>query len=181
MVIFFGPPGAGKSVQGQLLAARHGWRWLSTGQLLRDTKDERLHQVMKRGDLVSDEDMNTIIGEALMHASDISDVVLDGFPRKVDQASWLVEHLDSFKRHIDVIVSLEVSDKELFDRLHIRGRSDDTPQNITKRSQVYHEKTEPVIDYFKKQNIHVERINGEGSVGTVHDRVEKAIQSWLTA
>jgi len=179
VVIFFGPPGAGKSVQGQLLAARHGWRWLSTGQLLRDSKEERLLQIMKQGDLVSDEDMNVVISEALKNAADINDVVLDGYPRKVNQARWLIEHLATYKRRIDAVISLDVSDKELFERLHIRGRSDDTPQNISKRSQLYHDKTEPVLDYLKKQGVCVERINGEGSVGPIHDRVENAIQACL--
>jgi adenylate kinase len=51
MIVFFGPPGAGKSVQGQLLAARQGWRWLSTGQLLRDTKDPEIAKILLSGKL----------------------------------------------------------------------------------------------------------------------------------
>ena len=50
MIIFFGPAGAGKSVQGQILSARHGWRWLSAGQLLRDSKDPELLKVMSTGE-----------------------------------------------------------------------------------------------------------------------------------
>ena len=60
MIIFFGPAGAGKSVQGQILAARHGWRWMSAGQLLRDTHDPELIRQMQSGDLVPPETINRI-------------------------------------------------------------------------------------------------------------------------
>ena len=65
MIVFFGPAGAGKSVQGQMLAARNGWRWLSAGQLLRDTRDPELFAQMRTGGLVDPEKVNKLIGEAL--------------------------------------------------------------------------------------------------------------------
>ena len=61
MIIFFGPAGAGKSVQGQILAARHGWRWLSTGQLLRDTHDAEVLKKMASGELIDDEITNKVM------------------------------------------------------------------------------------------------------------------------
>jgi CRP-like cAMP-binding protein len=63
MIIFFGPAGSGKSVQGQLLAAKQGWRWLSTGQLLRDTRDPILLQSMQQGKLIALLDTGTLFGE----------------------------------------------------------------------------------------------------------------------
>ena len=78
MIVFFGPAGAGKSVQGQMLAARNGWRWLSAGQLLRDTRDPELFAQMRTGGLVDPEKVNKLIGEALGRAKDIDRVVLDG-------------------------------------------------------------------------------------------------------
>jgi adenylate kinase len=176
MVILFGPPGAGKSVQGQIMAARHGWRWLSTGQLLRDSHDEALHQVMTSGELVSDEDINRIIAKAIKNGKGIDGIILDGFPRNRQQAEWLVSNLDEFERQVIAVVSLEVTDDEIHKRLNIRGRSDDTPENVAKRNKEYHEKTEPVIDFFKQKSFCVHRVDGEGSVGTVHDRIEEAIQ-----
>ena len=82
MIVFFGPAGAGKSVQGQMLAARNGWRWLSAGQLLRDTRDPELFAQMRTGGLVNPEKVNKLIGEALGRAKDIDRVVLDGYPRQ---------------------------------------------------------------------------------------------------
>lgn len=179
MIIFFGPPGAGKSVQGQILAARHGWRWLSTGQLLRDTHDQTIHETMNQGKLVNDESMNRIVAEALKNAQDVENLIIDGFPRKVEQGKWLVENLKKYNSGIDAIILLEVPDDELKKRLHIRGRADDTSKNIALRSQDYLSKTKPVIDYFQNAGIKVRTINGEGSVGSIHDRIEEAVESCL--
>ena len=70
MIVFFGPAGAGKSVQGQMLAARNGWRWLSAGQLLRDTRDPELFAQMRTGGLVDPEKVKKLIGAALGRAKD---------------------------------------------------------------------------------------------------------------
>lgn len=181
MVIFFGPPGSGKSVQGQILAARHNWRWLSTGQLLRDTHDKRISEVMMRGDLVSDKDINQIVAHALENAGDIEDIILDGFPRKIEQAEWLVENLPKFNREIVAVIEMQVSDEELFSRLHIRGRSDDTLENIEKRSREYDKTTKPVVEFLKELGVCTQKVDGEGTVGAIHDRVEKALESCLRA
>ena len=81
MIIFFGPAGAGKSVQGQILAARHGWRWLSAGQLLRDTRDPEVMECLRSGELVPVETISRVMDTALANAGDIHKVILDGFPR----------------------------------------------------------------------------------------------------
>ena len=91
MILFFGPAGAGKSVQGQLLSARHGWRWLSTGQLLRDSHDPELHKIMSTGALVPSEVTNRLMGEAIVRSQDIAHLILDGYPRNMEQAQWLID------------------------------------------------------------------------------------------
>ena len=92
MIVFFGPAGAGKSVQGNLLAARNDWRWLGAGQLLRDSKDPELLTRMSTGKLVDPEIVNRVMGEALDRADDkVKRVILDGFPRQLEQAKWLLE------------------------------------------------------------------------------------------
>ena len=73
-----------------MLAARNGWRWLSAGQLLRDTRDPELFAQMRTGGLVDPEKVNKLIGEALDRAKDIDRVVLDGYPRQLAQAKWLI-------------------------------------------------------------------------------------------
>ncbi len=117
MIIFFGPAGAGKSVQGQILAARFGWRWLSAGQLLRDTKDPELLEEMRSGGLAGVEKVNDIMGEALRRAKEIDKVILDGFPRQLEQAEWLIAQLPEHNRDIDLVAVLEVPRSEIEKRL----------------------------------------------------------------
>ena len=100
MIVFFGPAGAGKSVQGQILAARHGWRWLSAGQLLRDSRDLEVMEQMRAGKLVSPELTYQIISESLERAQDIEGIILDGFPRMLEQAKWLQDNKTKHGRDI---------------------------------------------------------------------------------
>lgn len=179
MILFFGPPGAGKSVQGQLLAARHGWRWLSTGQLLRDTRDTGLLSDMHSGRLVETERVNTIISSALKRSKDIDHVILDGFPRKLEQAQWLVDTQPEHERSISLIIILEVPKDELVRRLKLRGRADDEEQVIAERLQIYREEIYPILTYLTEQRVHIAHIDGNGLVGQVHDRIEAEVESAL--
>lgn len=177
MIIFFGPPGSGKSVQGQLLAARHGWRWLSTGQLLRETSNVEIIAHMRKGSLVGDELVNHAVDEALHRAKDLDHVIIDGYPRNVDQAQWLLDLLPKHQREIEAVIILEVDDDEILHRLEIRGRLDDAPEIVKRRLSDYREKTKPVIDFLASEGVHVEAINGMGSVGTIHDRIEEVMEA----
>lgn len=171
MIIFFGPAGAGKSVQGQMLAARQGWRWLSAGQLLRDTRDIDLLKDMQEGKLVAPEKINDIMGAALGRATNISQVILDGFPRMLEQAKWLVDNQPLHGRSIGLVVVLEVPRSELLARLELRGRADDTLEAIENRLQVYRQEMYPILSYFTEQNISIVHVDGTGTVGQVHDRI----------
>lgn len=177
MIIFFGPAGAGKSVQGQILAARHGWRWLSAGQLLRDTNDAELIKEMQSGDLVDVEKVNQVIGEALGRSKDIEHLILDGFPRQLTQAKWLVESQPQHQRSIALAIVLEVPREELLKRLKLRGRKDDEPAIIEERLKIYRQEIYPILNYLTEQNVRIAHIDGTGSVGQVHDRVETELKS----
>jgi len=177
MIVFFGPAGAGKSVQGQMLAARNGWRWLSAGQLLRDTHDPELLQEMQQGKLVTPEKVNQIMGEALNRAANINQVVLDGFPRMLVQAKWLIDSQPQHGRSVGLIVVLEVPKDELLKRLEVRGRVDDTPESIDERLKTYRLEIYPILNYFTEQNIPVVHIDGTGTVGQVHDQIMEAVKA----
>ena len=163
MIVFFGPAGAGKSVQGQILAARHGWRWLSAGQLLRDTHDGELIHRMQSGELVPMETINGLMGEALNKAKDINGVILDGYPRQLEQAKWLIV--------------LEVPRDEILDRLRVRGRVDDTPEAIDKRLSIYRGEIYPILDYLNDNGVPIVHMSGVGTVGQVHDEIERELVS----
>lgn len=177
MIVFFGPAGAGKSVQGQILAARMGWRWLSAGQLLRDTHDPELIHTMHTGNMVPHEAITKIMGEAIAKAGDIDQIILDGFPRQLEQSKWLVESKTHHGRDIGLVVVLEVPREELLKRLAIRGRADDTPEAIDQRLNIYRQEMYPILSYLTEQHIPVVHIDGVGTVGQIHDRIVAELSS----
>jgi len=177
MIVFFGPAGAGKSVQGQILAARMGWRWLSAGQLLRDTKDVDLLHTMHEGKMVPHEAITKIMGEAITHATDINQLILDGFPRLLQQAEWLIASQPEHGRSVALVIVLEVPREELLKRLAIRGRADDTPEAIDERLKIYRQEMYPILNYLTEQNVPIVHIEGTGTVGQVHDRVVAELTS----
>jgi len=177
MIVFFGPAGAGKSVQGQILAARHNWRWLSTGQLLRDAHDVHLLEKMQTGALVDPALVSEIMGDALERAKDIDHVILDGFPRELSQAKWLIDSQPRHQRSIGVVIVLEVPKAEITRRLQLRGRIDDTPEVIEERLNIYRKEMYPILSYLTEQGVHVAHIDGTGTVGQVHDRIEAELEA----
>lgn len=177
MIVFFGPAGAGKSVQGQILAARQAWRWLSAGQILRDTHDQEIVQTMHEGKLVPHEAITRIMGDAISKAGDIDQIILDGFPRELAQAQWLIDSKTDHGRDIGLVVVLEVPREELLRRLSIRGRADDTPEAIDQRLHIYRQEMYPILGLFSDDHIPVVHIDGVGTVGEIHDRVYAELQS----
>lgn len=171
MIIIFGPPGAGKSVQGQILAARLGWRWLSAGQLLRDAKDPELAEIMHSGRLVPHEYTNRVLGDALERARSLSQIILDGYPRDVEQAQWLLDNAKTYDRHVDIAIALEVPKEEIVKRLALRGRHDDEPTVIDGRIALYEQEVTPIIGVLKAHDVPVVTVDGVGTVGQVHDRI----------
>lgn len=178
MIILFGPPGAGKSVQGQILAARHGWRWLSTGQLLRNSKDPAILKQMGAGALVDDAVARAVFTKALEQSTDQDRVVIDGYPRELSQAKWLVENQPLHGRSVDLVLVLEVPEQELLRRLERRHRADDTVASRKERLQIYNKRVKDVTEYLNQQKIAVVHINGTGTVGEVHDRIESELKAW---
>lgn len=177
MILLFGPAGAGKSVQGQILSARHGWRWLSAGQLLRDSHDQEVFQYLQSGTLVPDEKMNQIVGQAIVRSQDIQRVILDGYPRQLSQAQWLIENEPIHARSIGLVVVLEVPQAELLRRLQLRGRQDDTPESVQTRLSIYRQEIYPILNYLNEQQVRIAHIDGMGTVGRVHDRIEEELKA----
>lgn len=176
MIVFFGPAGAGKSMQGQMLAARHHWRWLSTGQLLRDTRHPEILESQQTGQLVSDELICQVLDQALEKAQGIEQIIIDGFPRNTDQAKWLIEEQDRLGRKIDLAIVLEVPRAEITERLRVRGRADDTPDVIDNRLNIYHKEIYPILNLFSEYDIPITHVHGVGTVGQVHDAIEAELE-----
>lgn len=179
MILFFGPTGAGKSVQGQMMAVRHGWKWLSTGQMLRESADPELKAVLKTGELVDDELTYKVFDQAIQDAKrkNYKQIIVDGFPRTHVQAEWLNEYMHEHNQQIDLVIVFEVPQGEIMNRLSVRGRDEDTPEVIQKRTNIYRQKMYPVLGAFAEQEIRIIHLNGTGTVGEVHDRIESEIES----
>lgn len=180
MILFFGPPGSGKSVQGNLLVERNGWRWISTGELFRGSKDPKVHERLASGGLIDDDMTNGVLASALTEIDPNDQIVLDGYPRNQYQAQWLVAHLPEHNRKIECVVLFDVPREELLKRLTGRGRAEDTPEVVAHRLDIYQEKTKPVIDYFNDIKIPVVKIDGLGDVQEIHQRIQTAVSACLS-
>lgn len=176
MILFFGPAGAGKSVQGQLLAEAEGWQWISTGKLFRESQDPKIQAILAEGSLVSSEITQDLLA-GVLDTTRNQQVILDGFPRKIEQAEWLVGQQANYDYTIDLVVVIDVSKEEILKRLAIRGRAEDDPSIIEKRLQIYHDEVDPILDYLSTQGVSIVHINGVGEIDEVHNHIMDEITS----
>ena len=186
-LILFGPPGAGKGTQAQLLVDQFKFLHLSTGDLLRGEiadKTELGLQAKKfidAGELVPDETVIGMISNLLHRICTVPGVIYDGFPRTVAQAIALDNMLTECKDGITALLSLEVPHDELVKRLLIRGessgRSDDADvATIENRITVYAAKTQPLINHYTKLGKY-HPIEGTGSINEISKRLINKVKS----
>ena len=139
---------------------------------------EKARQYMDHGRLVPCEIMVDVIAEQLRQLPKEQRCLLDGFPRTMHQAEELDRILDGMSHSIQLVLVLIVDKEELRRRMLQRateqGRTDDTPQNITRRFDIYEEQTLPLIEYYEQKSL-LRRINGMGSPDEVFERIRLAI------
>jgi adenylate kinase len=181
-LILFGPPGAGKGTQAKKISSHYGIPHLSTGQIFRhNIKNQtelgkKVKSILDAGELVPDETVVDLVVDELQNDKYSNGYILDGFPRTIPQAVALDKYLDSQDDSIDLFMTLSVPQEELINRILSReeGRSDDTPEKIKTRLGVYFDETEPVLNYYKKQDI-VEEINGMGTIDEIFRRIKTVL------
>ncbi len=173
MILLFGPTGAGKSVQGKMLAARQGWKWLSTGEMLRESNDPKMNDLLKTGELIHDAVIYKVFEEAVADATakQYPNIIVDGFPRTKEQAEWLSDYMEKNDEKIDQVVVLEVPESEILQRLEKRARMEDTPEVIARRMTIYRQKMYPVLSSFAEEGVKILHLDGTGTAGEVHDRI----------
>jgi adenylate kinase len=182
--IFLGPPGSGKGTQARFLAERLKVPAISTGEMLRAAVLEdtplggKVKAVMEKGDLVSDDLMIALIRERIAAPDAAAGFILDGFPRTVDQAVALEKILRGNEMAISAVVNLSVPETALIDRLAGRSglerRADDNRDTVLERLRVYHEKSEPLIEFYRRRGLLTE-VDGIGTVPEITDRIGNAL------
>ena len=183
--IIFGPPGSGKGTQASRIEREFQLNHLSTGQILRaevahgSELGREVGRIMAAGDLVPDDLIVNIVRKRLPDAEAGHGVLLDGFPRTLEQARALDEMLDSEGHRVGFVIALEVPEDELVTRILHRaakeGRSDDTREAIEERMREYHKLTEAVLDHYRKTGVPVKVVDGTGDPDEVFGRIRGAI------
>ena len=184
IALIFGPPGSGKGTQAARIEQEFGLTHLSTGDILRAEAKRggelgREAAKMARGELVPDDLVDRIV-ESRLRQEGAGDVLLDGFPRTLEQARVLDTILESEGRAVELVLALEVPEEELVRRLlhraEVENRVDDTPEAIGERLQEYRELTMPVLDHYRGLGVRVEEIDAHGTVDEVAARITKALK-----
>ncbi len=185
--LLFGPPGAGKGTQSKKIIEHYNLVHLSTGDILRKELEAntKLGQIakehMNKGGLVPDDIILGMVAKETEANKGTSGIVLDGFPRTVEQAQALDKLLANRNYEITAMFELDVPDGELIKRLlkraEIGGRVDDTPEIIEKRIHTYKSTTQKVSEYYREQGkLHV--INGVGEIDNVFKYISTIIDSY---
>jgi adenylate kinase len=166
----------------------YGIPHIATGDMIRemmarDTELGReLREVYDRGDLVSDEQMIELIRDRLSRGDTVAGFVLDGFPRTMTQAEALDELLAEFGRELDVVFDFRVPDRDvllqrLLKRAEDEGRSDDTPEAIKRRLELYDRETAPLIEYYRSTRVNVVGLHADRTIDEVFREIEDALSS----
>ncbi len=175
MIVLLGVAGAGKSMQGRLLADDYGYAWISTGEILRVLVTGKRRQEMLQGKLLSDEEMIKIMDKVLGLVDVKEEFVLDGFPRTIPQCDWILEQVKNGAFNITAVIHLVASEEVVRDRLFHRGRVDDTDEAISRRFSEYKVVTMPIIDHFTKANVRVYEIDASQEPRAVHENIMKIV------
>jgi len=189
-IVILGPPGAGKGTQGKLIAAEAGIPHVNTGDMFRaecaagTELGERVKAILDAGDLVPDELTIEVVRARLDQDDTVDGFILDGFPRTLAQAEALDRVLERIDRgELSAVLDFELPDdivmQRLLGRAAVEGRSDDLPDKVRHRLDVYHEKTEPLVDYYRTRGLLVP-IHADRSVEDVFSEVQDALEAAST-
>ena len=185
VLIFLGPPGSGKGTQAKILTDKLNLNHLSVGDLLRENilNNTELGKLassyVKSGELVPDEliiDLMDSYITNIKNKTDISGIILDGFPRTINQAIALENKIKQLNVSIKAVINLDIPDQKILNRLAARGREDDKPELIKNRLKVYRNQTEPLLEFYSERSL-LETINGDQSETDVSSAIINVLKA----
>ena len=185
-ILVLGPQGSGKGTQAQRISAEYGIPHIATGDILRAAMAAetplglRVKPIYDVGELVPDELMVDLIRERIADGDAERGFILDGFPRTLAQAEALDDMLAEVDRPLDVVFELQIDEATCTDRLIGRareqGRTDDTPDAIAKRLELFREATAPVIEHYRTRG-KVVGIHAERTINEVFAEIQEALET----
>jgi len=186
-IVLFGPPGAGKGTQSELIIKQYGLVHFSTGDILRaeiaanTPLGVEAKKLMEKGALVPDSVVIGMIGNKIEANKSAKGLIFDGFPRTTVQAAALDTIMAEKGLKISGMIALEVSEDELIIRLlergKVSGRSDDQDRSIiANRIAIYNKETFPVKDFYEAQGKY-KGVYGIGEIGEIFGKISQAIQA----
>lgn len=177
MILLMGLPGSGKGTQGKMLADHHGLHLISMGEIIRMYVGGDRRQRMLAGELLDDDEVIAILERVLDSLPDDTEYVLDGFPRTVPQAEWLLKRLEGNGSKLRCVIHLTATPEAVKERLHARGRIDDKDEVIEERFREYEQLTRPLLDWYKQHGIRICDVNAERSPDQVHDEIMQVLEA----
>ena len=198
MITLFGAPGAGKSVQGELLAKKYGWKWIDVRSILLNMRDPEITLALTRGMSVDDKKAaaavqgiisrakqprtqrlwSTINGASFfqLRTEAPREVILDGFPFDHNQVKWMIDN--GTIKDLKGAIVLQVPRGQIWQRLVARKRVDDTRAAIERREDYYDRTVTGMIRTLSMNGVLIGYINGVGSEQDVLERIEEVLGDW---
>jgi adenylate kinase len=184
-IILFGPPGAGKGTQAEILKDTYNLVHISTGDVFRyNIKNETelglsAKSYMDKGQLVPDEVTINMLKAEVEKNEGANGFIFDGFPRTEAQAKALGKLLNSKNTQVSGMVALEVDDEVLVKRLLERGKTSGRPDDadeaiIRNRIKVYYDETAILKNYYQQQDKYY-GVDGVGSIEEITERLNNVI------
>jgi adenylate kinase len=173
LITLMGPTGAGKSVQGDLLAEKFGWAHLSSGKLLR--ADPQAASQMVDGRLAPAEEVERVVKQAMEKVPEDTVIVLDGTPRTQHNVDWLNNELHKLGRTLELVVLIELDIETSMRRLGLRGRADDAPAAVRAKWTLFESITRPVIEHYRELGM-LATVDGRGTIEEVHAHILAVLQ-----
>ncbi len=186
VLIFLGPPGSGKGTQAEILTKKLNYLHISVGDLLRENISNQTDlgklasEYVNSGELVPDDLIIDLVNFSIVDLQSdeysFKGIILDGFPRTINQAVALENKIKELNVFIKSVIYLDISDEKILSRLLNRGRDDDEPQLIRNRLDVYRNQTEPLLEFYNQRKL-LNSINGDQELENVNSTIISALKA----